>query len=108
VSVPSQHANEAPAPGSDQADPAHELDSLARTIRLMIKDARDSTEGLDPENNVLASTGVKISQPEPYSSDVSRMIFYYHPNIIATQCVAITLLYIEQNVYGLLWVLGTI
>jgi len=56
-----------PAPGSDQADPAHELDSLAKTIRLMIKDARDSTEGLDPENNVLAHAGVKISQPEPYS-----------------------------------------
>jgi len=48
-------------------DLAHELDSLAKTIRLMIKDARDSTEGLDPENNVLAHAGVKISQPEPYS-----------------------------------------
>ena len=48
-------------------DPAHELDSLAKTIRLMIKDAQDSTEGLDPKNNVLAHTGVKISQPEPYS-----------------------------------------
>jgi len=39
---------------------------------------------------------------------VSRIIFYYHPNIIATHRVAITLLYIEQNVYGPLWVLGTI
>jgi len=28
------------------------------------------------------------------------MIFYYHPNIIATHRVAIILLYIEQNVYG--------
>jgi len=62
ASALSQHADEVPAPGSDQADPAHELDSLAKTIRLMIKDARDSTKGLDPENNVLARTGVKISQ----------------------------------------------
>jgi len=69
MSAPSQRTDEAPAPGSDQVDPAHELNSLAKTIRLMIKDARDSTEGLDPKNNVLACTGVKISQPEPYSGE---------------------------------------
>jgi len=56
-------------------DLAHELDSLAKTIRLMIKDARDLTKGLDPKNNVLASAGVKISQPEPYSGEADLKKF---------------------------------
>jgi len=33
----------------------------------MIKEVRDSTEGLHRKNNVLTCAGVKISQPEPYS-----------------------------------------
>jgi len=80
ASVPSQRTDKALAPGSDQADPAHELDSLAKTIRLMITDARDSTKGLDPENNVLARAGVKISQPEPYSgeADLEKFEGLYH------------------------------
>jgi len=49
-----------------------------------------------------------VARDEWKTMFVSRIIFYYHPNIIAMQCVAITLLYIEQNVYGPLWVLGTI
>jgi len=67
--VLSQHADKALTPGSDQADPAHEPDSLAKTIRFMIREAQDLTEGLDPKNNVLTIAGVKIPQPEPYSGE---------------------------------------
>jgi len=41
----------------------------------MIKDSWDSTKGLDPEKNVLACAGVKISQPEPYSSEADLKKF---------------------------------
>jgi len=47
-SVLSQRTDKALMPGSDQADPAPKTDSLAKTIRLMIREARDFTEGLDP------------------------------------------------------------
>jgi len=50
----------------------------------------------------------QVQKAAPQWMSVSRMIFYHHPNIIATHHVAIALLYIKQNVYGLLWVHGTI
>ena len=48
------------------------------------------------------------SPVEDVAEGVSRIIFYHHPNIVATHRVAITLLYIKQNVYGPLWVPCTI
>jgi len=74
---------------------------------------REACRGLGVDVTDTQFTGVttlSMSMPscDPVIGTVSRMIFYYHPNIIATHRVAITLLYIEQNVYGLLWVPGTI
>ena len=60
-----------PAPRLDQANMENESDSLSRTIRLMIREARDSTEGLDPDNNIFPHTGVKMLHPEPYAGEAN-------------------------------------
>ena len=35
----------------------------------MIREARDLTEGLDPDNNIFTHAGVKMPHPEPYSGE---------------------------------------
>ena len=35
----------------------------------MIREARDSTKGLDPDNNIFTRAGVKMPHPEPYSGE---------------------------------------
>ena len=35
----------------------------------MIQEARDLTEGLDPDNNIFTHAGVKMPHPEPYSGE---------------------------------------
>ncbi len=42
------------------------IDSHARTIKLMVHEAQVATNGLNPENNILTHAGVKIPHPEPY------------------------------------------
>ena len=37
----------------------------------MIREARDSTEGLDPDNNIFTHAGVKMPHPEPYSGEAN-------------------------------------
>ena len=53
----------------DQAITENESDSPSRTIQLMIQEARESTEGLDPDNNIFTHAGVKMPHPEPYSGE---------------------------------------
>src|SRR6266481_9757030 len=52
-----------------QTNPIPNIDSHTRTIELMVHEARVVTDGLDPENNILTHTGVKIPHPEPYSGE---------------------------------------
>ena len=35
----------------------------------MIREVRDSTKGLDPDNNIFTRAGVKMPHPEPYSGE---------------------------------------
>ena len=35
----------------------------------MIREARELTEGLDPDNNIFTRAGVKMQHPEPYSGE---------------------------------------
>ena len=37
----------------------------------MIREVRDSTEGLDPDNNIFTRAGVKMLHPEPYSGEAN-------------------------------------
>ena len=53
----------------------NESNSPSRTIQLMIREARDSTKGLDPDNNIITRTGVKMLHPEPYSGEADLEIF---------------------------------
>ena len=58
----------------DQANMENKSDSPSRTIRLMIREARDLTEGLDPDNNIFTHAGVKCrilspTQEKPTSKD---------------------------------------
>ena len=53
----------------DQAIMENESDSPSRTIRLMIQEARESTKGLDPNNNIFTHAGVKMPHPESYSGE---------------------------------------
>src|SRR6266481_3095906 len=45
-------------------------DSLSNPIRLMIDEAERVQEGLGPNLDIFAHTGVKIPHPEPYSGEV--------------------------------------
>ena len=65
----SWHTDGPPALWLDQAHMENESDSPSRTIRLMIREARDSTKGLDPDNNIFTCAGVKMPHPEPYSGE---------------------------------------
>ena len=58
-------------PWLDQAIAESESDSLSRTIRLMIQEARESTGSLDPNNNIFTHAGVKMPHPEPYSGEAN-------------------------------------
>ena len=69
TSAQSRRTDGPPAPRLDQAHMENESDSPSRTIRLMIREARDSTEGLDPDNNILTRAGVKMPHPESYSGE---------------------------------------
>ena len=55
-------------PWLDQVTMENKSDSPSRTIRLMIREARESTKGLDP-NNIFTHAGVKMPHPEPYSGE---------------------------------------
>ena len=35
----------------------------------MIREARELTKGLDPDNNIFTCTGVKMPHPESYSGE---------------------------------------
>ena len=41
----------------------------------MIQEARESTECLDPDNNIFTHTGVKMPHPEPYSGEANLKRF---------------------------------
>ena len=69
TSAQSQHTDGPPTLQLDQANMENESDSPSRTIQLMIREARDSTEGLDPDNNIFTHAGVKMPDPEPYSGE---------------------------------------
>ena len=71
ASAKSQHTDGPSAPRLDQATTENKSDSLSRTIRLIIREARESTEGLDPDNNIFTHTGVKMPHPEPYSGEAN-------------------------------------
>ena len=62
-------------PQLDQAIVENKSDSPSRTIRLMIQEARESTEGLDPDNNRFTHAGVKMPHPEPYSGEADLKRF---------------------------------
>ena len=70
----SQHTDGPPAPWLDQAHMENESD-MSRTILLMIREARDSTKGLDPDNNIFTRAGVKMPHPEPYSGEADLKRF---------------------------------
>ena len=41
----------------------------------MIREARELTEGLDPNNNIFTCAGVKMPHPEPYSGEADLKRF---------------------------------
>ena len=68
-------ANYSPAPPSradgtpqlrfDQTNFIPNIDSHTRTIELMVHEAWVTTDGLDPENNILTRTGDRGKDPTP-------------------------------------------
>src|SRR6266481_4789809 len=60
---------EPPQPRFNQTNLIPNINSHARTIELMVHEARVATHSLDPENNILTRAGVKIPHPEPYSGE---------------------------------------
>src|SRR6266481_8877459 len=67
--MPPSHADGTPQPRFDQTNLIPNINSHARTIELMVHEALVTTDGLDPENNILTCAGVKIPHPEPYSGE---------------------------------------
>ena len=59
----SQRTDGPPTLWLDQAAMENESDSPCRTIQLMIKEARELTKGLDPNNNIFTHAGVKMPHP---------------------------------------------
>ena len=75
MSAQSWHTDDPPVPWLDQVNTENESDSLSRTIQLMIWEARELTEGLDPNNNIFTRAGVKMLHPEPYSGEADLKKF---------------------------------
>ena len=75
ASAQSQRMDGPPMLWLDQAAMENESDSPSRTIWLIIKEARESTKCLDPNNNIFTHAGVKIPHPESYSGEADLKKF---------------------------------